>query len=80
MSYCRFNQGESDVYVYASDNGWNIHVAHTFPEEEIAGEWFVNETRAETKRSLLMLRELGCKVPERAIERLDREIVENDES
>ena len=75
MSYCRNNGEDSDVYV----------VATKMAEMDVPGWWCCgckmeksNQnfffTREETIKHLLRHREKGDKVPERAFERLRKEI------
>lgn len=72
MSYCRANGKDSDVYV----------IATRLPEMDVPGWWCCGckheenffLTRERTIEHLLKHREEGDKVPERAFERLRREI------
>lgn len=85
MSYCRTTDKDSDVYIFAGSRGIevilnsiqalerNIDQAYTF-------EWGDDNGRAQSLCAQLLigtLRPLGLRVPDRAIKRLLRELVES---
>jgi len=95
MSYCR-SSDDSNVYVFGSGEGWEIHVQASeqidktvrfdqdnldaywdnwrpFPHEK-AGQSILCTTRQECLDKLLGLRASGLMVPDRALDRLRREI------
>jgi len=69
MSYCRFSD-DSDVYLYATiGGGFSVHLTTGFTKYKIKSAEealaFIQEQKAS-----------GLKVPDYAIERLEREIAE----
>jgi uncharacterized protein YxeA len=78
MSYCRCGD-DSDVYVYCG-RMFNIHLAQgdekcyeLMKQNNVRPEYYF-ETEKETLSYLLNLKQLGFRIPDRAIERLQREI------
>lgn len=68
MSYCRYGE-DSDVYLIRSSAGYECMVS--------GGQTgFMVKTPEEALWKLLALRKDGLKVPQRAIDRLEREITE----
>lgn len=68
MSYCRYGE-DSDVYLIRCSNGYECMV-----NDGRIG--FLVKTPKEALRKLLALQNDGLKVPQRAIDRLEREIAE----
>lgn len=80
MSYCRNNGVDSDVYVINSGKKWECLGCPRAPRVNhqmfnVKG-WVSFETRQGILDHLLEHRRLGDKVPNRALERLRREIRE----
>lgn len=71
MSYCRF--GEGDVYVYPSGDGFICQGCPLIPGDE---EDFVCGTRMELLEHLTAHQQRGHFVPERALDRLRKELAE----
>ena len=76
MSYCRCTEEGSDVYVYGSGNGWNIHVAYGVGLP-LDGKSYSSETPQGCIDILKDLMKEGYGVPQRALDRLAGD-VEND--
>jgi len=89
MSYCRCSTPGSNVYVFGSGQGWEIHIQaservkggeimdlsswRAFPHKR-AGQGFFYKTRHGCLTRLLKLREEGIRVPQCALIRLRDEI------
>lgn len=74
MSYCRMNGTDSDVYVIASRYGWECVAC------SLAGDRYglIVGSRERMLIHLELHRSKGHQVPAHAIERLEREIQEQD--
>jgi hypothetical protein len=72
MSYCRNNGTDSDVYVIATANAKTQKPGWWCCGCDFENNFF--ETRPEMVEHLLQHRREGDKVPDRALERLRREI------
>ena len=68
MSYCRYGE-DSDVYLIRCSAGYECMVSS-------GRTGFLVRTPKAALRKLLALRSDGLKVPQRAIDRLEREIAE----
>ena len=79
MSYCRFTQKDSDVYVYANVPGGVICCACRLTQKNEYGIYkdTVCETEKDMLKHLCEHMSMGHKVPKRAIKRLEREMKEN---
>ena len=65
MSYCRWN-ASSDVYCFSNGDTWTTHVRN--------GQSYHDSNLAEFKARLLELRALGYRVPDDALDRVEREL------
>lgn len=85
MSYCRWSSDDfkSDVYVYGMYSKgkkiWPIHIAEMKSELipiglPYDGQNWSAETLEEIEQKLLLLRETGYHVPERALQRIRMEM------
>ena len=74
MSYCRCGK-DSDVYCYGTGHGWEVIVANSVAIDE-SKRYTSHDTRTSVAKWLLDLRDMGLKVPQRALDRLLREMKE----
>ncbi len=74
MSYCRVGD-DSDVYVLCTGDGWECHLPQKYWDEYPDRSLF-SETRVGMLKKLLELQSKGLMVPERCINRLRNEIVQ----
>ena len=65
MSYCRIGENGSDVYMFTDGDRWFID---TLEENQVA------ESLEQAKTMLLELRERGIHVPDKALQRVEREL------
>jgi hypothetical protein len=69
MSYCRFNDVDSDVYVIEGFKGlWCVNCGYSKKGT------YVTKSHKQMINHLRMHRRMGNKVPDRAMERLRREL------
>jgi len=71
MSYCRFG-ADSDVYLFASGDGFHFYIANDTKNH--AGEHYFADTAQDALDRIKELRISGLKIPERAVKRLKDEM------
>lgn len=72
MSYCRIS-GNCDVYAYNTGGGYMIHADIAGSNRHAA---YFEPDIVRFRERMHELRRLGCRIPESAFERMDREIAE----